>query len=343
MTKEQSQIIKGISILMMIYYHLFDAYFVNEYCYVHFYVFNIPLVNFIQRATNPVPFFLIIGGYGLYKVWVKGDKNKYYRILKLYIHYWIIVFIFGSIGSLILPSKYPGNIIILIENLTSFNPTYNHTMWFLLPYAFLSIGAPLLFKMLKSIKWYFIILTTLGLEIITSYLISRYGEVYLFNHMWVYNPLLVIHLLFNFSIGYCCARDDFFGILKKNLRKWSTVKRNALGLLSILILTLIQSCFKYNVFFAFFIISCISILSFKGFCKFALINLGNQSMNMWMIHGWFCYCLFTSWVFSFRFPILIFLILIFVSFGSSLLINLISRPIEKLFLTKKEISEKPIL
>lgn len=64
---------------------------------------------------------------------------------------------------------------------------------------------------------------------------------------------------------------------------------------------------------------------------------------MWMIHSWFCYYLFHDFIYSFSYPILIFMALIVISYHSSLIVNQIALPIERLFMTRIEAKGKPIL
>ena len=66
-------------------------------------------------------------------------------------------------------------------------------------------------------------------------------------------------------------------------------------------------------------------------------------MNMWMIHSWFCYYLFHDFIYSFGYPLVIFVVLTVVSYACSLMVNKIATPIERLFMPWREALEKPIL
>lgn len=66
-------------------------------------------------------------------------------------------------------------------------------------------------------------------------------------------------------------------------------------------------------------------------------------MNMWMIHSWFCYYLFHGFIYSFSYPLLIFMVLTILSYLTSLIINIIIRPIELRLMPRAEVKEKPIL
>lgn len=57
MDNEQSIIIKGIAILMMLFYHLFVTDNINELCKSFIYINHLPLAHYLSHATYPVSFF----------------------------------------------------------------------------------------------------------------------------------------------------------------------------------------------------------------------------------------------------------------------------------------------
>ena len=104
------------------------------------------------------------------------------------------------------------------------------------------------------------------------------------------------------------------------------------------------SCvFKYNFFYAFGIITCLLQIKMPAWLKTTLARLGDQSMNMWMLHSWFCYYLFHDFIYSFEYPLVIFAVLTVISYACSLIVNKIALPVERLFMPKREVLEKPIL
>lgn len=107
MNKQESQIMKGVAILLMLFLHLFNQLPNVELCRNFIWIDGQPLVHILSRAANPVAFFLILGGYGLYKVNERGDKHRWSRVLKLFIHYWITLLIFVTIGHFLDSEKYP--------------------------------------------------------------------------------------------------------------------------------------------------------------------------------------------------------------------------------------------
>lgn len=341
MNKQQTRMMKGVAILLMVFLHLFNQQANVDLCHNLIYVGDIPLCFCLSRASNPVAFFLILGGYGLYRVYERGDGHRYNRLLKLLIHYWIILAIFVTIGHFINPSKYPGSILAVLSNVSGYQTTYNGEMWFLLPYILLSLLSPWLFRLFSRFKALPIIACTLFIHLCTSYCISRYGVGFLYKYYWIYDPLLVLHLLFNFSLGAMAARSRFFERLEGYIHNPIKIGISAWG--GVIVLVSINCVFKYNFLYAFGIITCLLFARMPNIVKYTLCKLGDQSMNMWMIHSWFCYNLFHDFIYSFSYPVLIFTMLVVISYTCSLVINAFAKPIESRIMTYTENKTKPIL
>lgn len=219
MTKAQSQMMKGVAILLMIFYHLFNSEGNVALCHSLFFIDGTPLVSILSRVCNPVEFFLLLGGYGLYRVYEKGDRHRWSRLIKLVIHYWIILLIFVSIGHFMRPTVYPGSFLKVLSNVTGYHTTYNGEMWFLLPYAILSACSKPLFDFLKRFRAWQIVAVTLFIHLCTSYCISRHGVSFFFYNYWAYDPLLVLHLMFSFCLGAMLARSGFYERLSASISK----------------------------------------------------------------------------------------------------------------------------
>ncbi len=331
---------KGVAILMMIFLHLFNQGSNVELCHNFIQINGLPLVEILSRASNPVAFFLILGGYGMYKVYEKGDRHRWSRVGRLYINYWITLAIFLLIGWCLNSSRYPGSWQTVISNFSGFHTTYNGEMWFLLPYVILSLLSPWIFRLYRHFNPWGIIASTLFIHLCTSFCISRYGSFFLFHNYWVYNPLLVFHLLFNFSLGAMAARSHFFERLANHSKSFRTDIPATCG---IIVLVFISCVFKYNFFYAFGIITCLLFVPMPGMLKTVLAKLGDMSMNMWMIHSWFCYYLFHDFIYSFSYPVLIFLVTTLISYFSARMVAMLSKPVENIFMSRKELNTKPIL
>lgn len=340
LTKEKSLQIKGIAIIMMLFLHLF-CYTKNiELCQNYIYINGIPLAQLLTRATYPVPFFLILGGYGLYILYRRQDNRRVVRIFKLYLHYWTILFVFLIIGYYINPNLYPGTLHKFFINISTYETTYNTEMWFLLPYSILSIASVWVFRIFDKCKTSVVVVGTLIIHLITSYGISRYADSFFYSHYGIYNLWLVLHILFHFSLGAMAAKSDLFGRIKEHFDKSNIKYKFYIPYLLMLSLVIINCVFKYNYFYAFLMILCLCLIDFSDSVKQLLSSFGRQSMNMWMIHSWLCYYLFHDFVYSFKYPVLILVVLVFFSYYIGVAIDAIIKPFENKLLTYRQRKEQ---
>lgn len=71
MSKQYTNYIKGIAILMMVCLHVFKSETETVTLGNLLTIWGTPLIKYITRMCNPVPFFLLVSGYGLYSVYLK--------------------------------------------------------------------------------------------------------------------------------------------------------------------------------------------------------------------------------------------------------------------------------
>lgn len=144
LSKNDSQKIKGLAILCMIFYHLFAfPERIPEKAVLPWMGTDI-----IKSFSICVPIYLFMAGYGLQcTIMKKGTSisDCFNRVIKLYINYWWVAIPFIIIGTCI-HYYYPNNPRVLILNIIGMQSTYNGEWWFyslyieLLIIFYLSIG-----------------------------------------------------------------------------------------------------------------------------------------------------------------------------------------------------------
>lgn len=341
MTKQQSQMLKGVAIIMMVWSHLMvhtDSYSPLLT------IAGKPLALWLVGACAPVAFFLFLSGYGLYEVNNhREDRNRWGRLAKLYIHYWLILAFMLLIGQVLLHKDIVKGPLVLVENMTGYDTTYCPEMWFLLPFVIFSATAKWLFKFLARINAIAVVAVTLCLHLATSYAISRYGVEYIYTHRWLYIVLLQIHFLFSFCFGAMAARQKWFAKIRNWVEAHRIVKPSVLKLGGVMGLVSISCVFKYNFLYVFLLSGCLLLTPMPRWLGWLLQKLGNQSMNMWMIHTWLGIYLFKDAFFSLQNPLLIFAAVMGASYLCGLAVDAIARPIERTFLTRRQIDQKPMI
>lgn len=317
MTKKDSQILKGVAILLMLFYHLFFMKRNAGLCSHMFYIDGIGLAYYISRMANPVSFFIILSGYGLYAVNKKGDANRWRRLRRIILHYWLILFIFVTIGHVMFPNTYPGNFINIINNITAFHTTYNGEHWFIFPYLLLAISSPFLFRICDNYKPAVVLGMTFFLYLFSCFLISKYGNSYLYTHMLAYHPILYTSLLFNFILGALACKNGWLNKENYNITSsWAWILLTSI--------CIIRCMFKSSAFHNLFVFAFIWLWLQTNRPKWLdsiLAHFGHHSMNIWLIHTFFCYYLFHDWIYGFKYPVFVYSVLLLVSYLSSHIIN----------------------
>lgn len=309
MNKEQSLSLKGVAILFMLYLHLFNN-FDNVSLLTDLYICSKPLSLILSRATNPVPFFMILSGYGLY---VNGGGNNLKRVLRLYEHYWITMLVFIPLGFLFVDRVWSAQAVI--ENITAYNTTWYGEAWFILPYSMMILSCPLLFKLINKFNSVVIAIVSFVISLVTGFLISRYGTSYIYPHHIVHVPLMYTGLLFSFVIGAVIAKEGIISKIKLN---------SMLAAFLLIVLVVLRCCFKtgalHSVYAVLFILL-FSKIQLPNWSVQFLKEMGKRSTSMWLVHTYFCYYYLHDWIYSFKYPFLVFVMLLTVSYLSAVVID----------------------
>lgn len=327
MTKQESMMMKGVAILLMLFLHLFNhADVVASQCVNFCYIQGLPLANWLSHATNPVSYYSFLGGFGLTIVNARGqDVNRYKRIVRLFVTYWLSMIVFVTIGYFVNSVKYPGSITTIIANATGFDTSYNGEMWFLLPYVSLQLLVPALFKLFDRFKTGYVLAVIYFINLCTSFVISRYGAQYLYVNHWIYNPLLVFHLMFAFMLGAACARHNYFERIKVFVERYQLLSKYAYLLLLLIIVFWCSVKVRFiSAFLMLAVISLIVVAKKNQLVIKSLSYLGKYSTGMWMVHTYFCYYLYHNFIYSVKYPIFIYSLLIVISLLSAIIIQKLS-------------------
>lgn len=320
MTKEESQIIKGVAIMLMLFLHLFSKENITELCQPLIYVNGKPLVYLLSRAASPVAFFIILSGYGhgyLYNARRISLSSQVKRLLKLYITYWVVLAIFVSIGSFIRPNVYPGGPWKIIENITGWNCTYNYETWFLFPYTLISLTAYPIFRVLDKVGSKITLIVSFFLSFTSSYITSRYIAVY---HLY---DTVLAHILTYLGFFFCFVLGAvFYRYSQRHEIKFSILKgKPLLTLLVMTILVFIRCLFTTGAFHSLYVFVFIILflhIPLNSVVRAILTSIGKVSMPIWMVHSFFCYYLFKDFIYGFRYPLIIFIVLLLVSYVVSI-------------------------
>lgn len=332
MSKEYSNYIKGVAILLMVCLHIFKSEAEAATLGNLFSIGGVPLVMYLTRMCNPVPFFLIISGYGLYSVFSKqGGESPWKRIVNLYVHLWLIYLIFVPLGSWVRPEMYPGSLVKFVENATSWQCSYIGEQWFLFPYILLMLASKWFFQLFSHLKSYWVVIISMAVYGLTVFALKRYGEATLAGNMLFYNIFLAFYMLFPFALGYLAKRDQWMEKLSEGFSKWGL--NNKWIILGLIIVLCVGRCFvshqAIDPFYAFAFVMLFSMLTIGEKTGGVLSFLGKYSMTIWLIHPWICIRLFHQFVYDLHYPVVMYLFVLLTSIVISLLVEAVYKQIDK--------------
>ena len=316
----ETNMLKGVAIIMMLWLHLF----LKESDIGNYTDLNLangkPLAYFLTRLCTPVSFFLILSGYGLTYLYYNNrlsPRAQLPRLLKLYIHYWWVLLVFVPIGMFLKPGRYPGTITDVVLNLLSWRHNYNFETWFLLPYALISLSALYILKVVDKIGLKWAVATTFILYLASSYLFSRYGS---FVYSLLAIALLVEYTQFLFSIvlGVVLFRSKSLKLGVRGLFVYVV-------LLFLLILRCLLPTAALDPIYSFLVILIALRLPMPSIAKRILSYLGDYSMIVWLSHTFFCYYLFHDFIYGFKYPLAIFIVLMVISLVVGIVIRYLAK------------------
>lgn len=286
--------------------------------------------------------YLFLSGYGLYCSYEKNDcilkvSANIRRVLLLYARVWVIAAIFFSIGVLLFSPAYLKSIPVLIGNLTGFNTTYNGEWWFLFPYIMLVLTSGLIFRIVDKFNPLISILTA-GLIYLLAYSVCKFNGEYLYSNHLVYQPLLYCTSLFSFVVGALSAKYKVFTKLRNKI---SCININLAQFLLIAFLIVVLGVrifyIPFGVFdsiIAFIVLFSIVLMKRYKWIDFILTVVGKQSTNIWLIHSFFFYYFWHDFFYSLKYPMLVYILVMALSYGSGKVIDLIYNPIQKYIKSK---------
>lgn len=326
LSKNQVKITKGIAILFMLLLHLFCTKAYQGLYTPLVFIEDTPLVYYLALFGDCcVAIYCFCSGYGLLISYKNNNekyiKNNLIRIFKLYVNYWIILFIFVLFMGPIMrmSDMYPGNLKKFILTFTGIDPAYNGAWWFFTTYIILVLISPIINKIIfdnEILNWGIRQIALLG----TSQLPFIVGCVFAYKK--IYSKL--------YSIS--------------NKIKY----KNTLGIL-IITLMIIAHGIVQTLFVAVFIgivfICVFNLMEKPKWINRLLDYLGNHSTNMWLIHMFFYMIYFKNLVYGAKYSFLIFPWLIILFLISSYIVNFIYNKIMKLIdnLNVRVISNKKIV
>ncbi|MEE4569357.1 acyltransferase family protein [Paenibacillus polymyxa] len=328
----ETNIAKGIAVILLLIHHLFAFPDRLKYDYVSlFSLFHergeFYLGHFGQIAIS---IFLFLSGYGLYKSNVQNPQHlmqkSFTRLSKIMINYWVVFLLFIPVGLYFFGTsdRFQHNSIMdFLRNFIALSSSYNGEWWFLYDYILLLLIFPVTFQAFQRNAW--VTLLIAGLVFYNSYSQGNYYS--------------IMYWQLPFMIGLFFAKYKLYSWMNKIYN--SIIFNNILFDIVVLVLL-----FRFRTTSQWFekttidmiIAPVVILVSIHLMNKLKLTRpfayLGKNSMNIWLTHTFFCYYYFQSIVFFPKVSILILLWLILLTVLTSIIVNSIISLINNKVYTK---------
>lgn len=336
-TVEEMTRLKGVSIVFMIFLHLFNRDWQGVYEPIIL-INNQPfafLVSFFADVCLPV--YLFCSGYGLYVSYTKNPdayrKSNWKRIKKLMINFWIILLVFPVLLGLILNKDgFPGTVSKFILNVLALETSYSSIWWFLTIYIVLVILSPFLFSLVKRYPLWMLLPVSVGVFVAGHF--QRYNTL-LDSDMeilkWFYmKTALLCTSQFSFLIGAYFRKYRYYSNFVTWFRRIKLF--NIWAIAGILLLIVIRSVIKTSIMAPFTAVPFImffTAIDYRGWWLAVWNFFGKHSTNIWLTHEFFFETFFKKEVNALKYAPFQFLGVVGASILSSYLIDYINKKVQK--------------
>lgn len=314
--KQQSKIIKGVAILLMIYHHLFVLAGEGMYGDSILFLNTKPVTIMAYFGKICVGLFAFISGYAIRRAFfiIREKTNKedvrsfiileykyaISHIIRLYLYYWLVLIIFVPMLTLlgkISPEALHCNNIL--SNLLCINTDYDGSVWYISFYLVMLLIAPMMdLFFTKSLgKRYTkkkMKVLTLGLvAAIVVIALAIYKEKNILAGLRDVISLIKPSFALCFISGYLFSRYEIYELIHKVLlQRLNGVLSLILGLFLILITFTIRALLADSAAYAeldfiivpFFILGILTFVKPFKYVGKCLSYIGDQQTFMWLTH-----------------------------------------------------------
>ena len=328
LTKDYSNMMKGVAVLLMIIHHTWG------------FPCRIPELHILHMEEQIgiaskicVSIFMFLSGYGLYYTFNRNSSIHLVKRLKaIYERFWKVFFVFVPLGFLFFDRTFRLQEFLL--NLFCVDYSYNREWWFMGTYIELLLVLPLVLRL--DTKKYFLVavlLVAIALRFLSGFFELNSGGANSHIHQFgYYFPVFYLGLFF--------SKYSLF-------ERFQRITCNRLiGCVVCVIMTVVAFVIrsKWDITEMTILMTPLFIYLFVVFFRLignvnkVFLLFGKHSMNMWLIHSFFCYYYFQKEMLMISDnAIVAYVLLVVMSLLSSMVIDLIWRHTHNvlIFLSKK--------
>lgn len=328
LTKNDSKMLQGLSVLAMVCLHLFCRDYQGVFTPV-VYLFGTPLSFYFGQISDfCVMGFAFISGYAHM---TQIDNKGYYKrrlraLLILLIDFWMILLLFTAVSVIVgNGANMPGNISKFLMNFFLLENSYNGAWWYMFTFVVLVIISPITLKLIK--KYNVIVILVVGFIIYSFAYYIRFKGSY---NGWIFDKIGPFGMtLFEYLIGAVCFKTKIF---TKIYNVWKKIPKSLTVIFSILVFAVLLFAHT-KILQSLFIAPITGMVIFvmfhfwnkPKFVKSFFAFFGEHSTNIWLTHMFFFSKLFVDFVYIAKYPILIYVFTLVITVSVSYVFKFISK------------------
>lgn len=331
LTKKDTKMLQGLSVLAMIWLHLFDRGYEGLFQPIVF-LRGIPLSFYIAQLSDfCVMGFAFCSGY-VHTLMYR--EEQFYRgrlasLLRLMIRYWVIIALFSAVSIAAGDgARMPGSLSGLSGNLFLYDISYNGAWWYMYAYALLVFLSPVVQRAVK--KYHTAIVLTVGFVIYCFGYYLRFGDNiepnYWFSHIGPFATTV-----FEYLIGSIFAKEKLFSkiyVFWERFGPWGRISCSAILLTGMLLgHTLVVPSLFVAPFTGVVILILFHFWRKPDLVEKGFLIIGRHSTNLWLTHMFFYLVLFRDFVYVVRYPVAVFLLMILITLCLSCVLEYVEKPI----------------
>lgn len=177
------------------------------------------------------------------------------------------------------------------------------------------IASKWIFKFFDRLKMFGLLFILFVSWVGTAIVLKTISSNFLNNHMLFYNAFLSIFMLPSFMLGYMA--NKFSWVCKVQSFNFINICKNFSPLVMLILISILMCCISHQtigIFYAAAFILLFAQLPVNKHIGTVLSYLGKHSMNIWLIHTWFCTHLFHDFFYdTLYYPIIMYFTLLMMS------------------------------
>ena len=345
LTKQDTQMAKGMASLGMVMLHLFCR--LGELPYTPLiWCKNSPLIYYLGLFGDLcVPVYCFCRGYAHYlmadsqkKDYVKRLPNKALRFLT---NYWIVVILFSLVGlHLDQTGKIPGSRKDFFANLFLISTSYNGAWWFVMTYLILLFLSKPLAELTKHSNCIVLLIVSFAVYFAAYQIRFNHDDITFINPViqWFWRQTILLGTSqFGYLIGMVCRKCGWINSLKLCLQDRPVLRRLLVCVLptaAFLGHCIVQSAFVAP-FTACAALAGLFLVHLPHWAGKCFLILGKHSTNIWLVHMFFFSTLLPNFIFFAKYPVLILGVMLAICYACSIVIDFCYRPILAMLAHKK--------